>query len=67
MSLDPKGGHVFSRRYGGSGHQSALALALDGGKVVVGGELDDTLDFGVAKTGVTSSRDFSAFVARFTP
>lgn len=62
----PQGDHVWSRSFGGSKTDRALAVAIDGdGSVAVGGLFVGTADFGAGP--VTAQGEWDGFVALFAP
>ncbi|MGD0922008.1 MAG: SBBP repeat-containing protein [Terriglobia bacterium] len=59
------GAHLWSKRFGGTGTDSACALAADGsGNVLVTGYFERTLDFGGG--GLTSAGGGDIFVSKFS-
>ena len=60
--LSPKGGHVWSRRFGGSGHDLGKGIALDASDTIaVAGLSTGTVDFGGGP--VAGGGAYDAFVA----
>jgi hypothetical protein len=62
--FSPTGAHLWSRRVGGTGSESAEGVAVDpSGNVVVAGAFQGTVDFGGG--AVTSAGDSDLFVAKY--
>lgn len=62
--FDPAGGHIWSRRFGGSGQQHASGLAVTGdGDILLAGYFTGTVDFGGLTH--TSAGGYDAYAARF--
>jgi hypothetical protein len=60
------GAHVWSKRFGGSGNDTGMAVSTDGaGNVVVVGSFEGTVDFGGGNLTSSGSRD--VFVAKYSP
>ncbi len=67
VALDAAGSHMWSRRFGGPGADSAMTAAVaPDGSVVVVGAFEDTADFG-GGIALTSAGDRDAFVLRLVP
>jgi hypothetical protein len=63
--LDASGGHVWQRRFTGSGVEVPLALeALPGGDVIVVGYFAQTIDLGGVVASTSGSGDRDGFIAR---
>ncbi|MDI1478028.1 hypothetical protein [Polyangium sp. y55x31] len=64
--LDSEGKHIWSRVYGDAAPQAAYGVAFAGGDVVVAGEFDGSLDFGLGNGALQSAGGGDAFVARLS-
>jgi beta-propeller repeat-containing protein len=66
VKLDPNGGHVWSRGFGGTGAPDVRRVAVSGGgEVLITGAFSSTIDFGGGPLTATSQP--SMFVAKFSP
>jgi len=64
VKYDSNGNHVWSQRFGGSGSDTGISIAIDGvGNILVTGEFQNTLSFGGGT--LTSAGSWDAFVAKF--
>jgi hypothetical protein len=60
------GAHVWSKRLGGAGNDTGMAVSTDGsGNVIVAGSFEGTVDFGGGALTSSGSRD--VFVAKYSP
>jgi hypothetical protein len=65
VKYSPVGGHVWSKRFGGTGYDFGAAVAVDSaGNVVVAGTFDGTIDLGGGQLTTAGDRDI--FVAKFS-
>jgi hypothetical protein len=64
--LDPSGGHLWSKAFGGKGAEKAEAIALGaGGELAVAGLFEDVVDLGGGPLRSAGKQD--AFVAKYGP
>jgi hypothetical protein len=66
IKLDPRGKHLWSRRFGSTLDELAVSLAVDpAGSVIITGSFDDTLDFGDGPMRTLGRSD--VYIAKFAP
>jgi hypothetical protein len=66
VKLDPNGNHVWTKHFGATGDQVALAVACDAaGNVVVTGGQEGSVDYGGGALAAIGQHDL--FVARYQP
>jgi hypothetical protein len=65
VKYSPTGQHIWSKRFGGSGNDTGMAISTDGsGNVIVAGSFEGTAAFGGSSFSSSGMRD--VFVAKFS-
>ena len=57
MKLDPRGNHVWSRRFGGTSQEQVSSLVIRDGSLRLGGAFGATIDFGTGPLTSAGSND----------
>jgi hypothetical protein len=65
VKYSPSGQHIWSKRFGGSGNDTGMAISTDSsGNVIVAGSFEGSVDFGGGTLQSSGSRD--VFVAKYS-